>query len=358
MSTEAMEVDSHTSGEDGPILYGASWVNKLSEWVNGRPGQRWAYYLGLAALLFLLQSVVLWIEEKGFSGAWLPIHLFLACAISLFLALLNYLDTLTGAALESLRPMLKASEETYLELHYRLTTLPARPTFLAGLVMLSLSFLSEAIGGPFHLDRLAGLPVSRTLFRFVYLASWWLLGTFLYHSFHQLRMIDHIYTKYSQINLFRAKPFYAFSVPSAFTAGSLGMIIYGWLLVNPTIQLNDPIVLVWVTVILVAAVVAFLWPQLGMHRLQVAEQERLLDEAYARLETIVSELHRQLDNGEYGAAADLSSAIGSLESEVNAIKSIRTWPWEPETLRLLITALALPLGLWLIQLILERLLDA
>ena len=31
-----------------------------------------------------------------------------------------------------------------------------------------------------------------------------------------------------------------------------------------------------------------------------------------------------------------------------------TWPWPPETVRLLITALALPLGLWLIQFLVQR----
>jgi hypothetical protein len=86
------------------------------------------------------------------------------------------------------------------------------------------------------------------------------------------------------------------------------------------------------------------------------EQERLLDEVYLRLEATVSELHRQVDIGEYGAMEDLSYAITSLETEVNAIKGIRTWPWEPETLQILVTALAMPLGLWLIQIILERVL--
>jgi hypothetical protein len=38
------------------------------------------------------------------------------------------------------------------------------------------------------------------------------------------------------------------------------------------------------------------------------------------------------------------------------LERIPTWPWRPETLRLLITALVLPLGLWLAQFILQRLL--
>lgn len=134
------------------------------------------------------------------------------------------------------------------------------------------------------------------------------------------------------------------------------MIIYGFLLVNPSVSWNDPIVIVWVVIFILSALVTFIWPQLGMHRLQVAEQERLLDEAYRRLERTINELHQQLDDGELARMEELNFAIASLEMEVNALKKIRTWPWEPETLQLLITALALPLGLWIIQLIFERIL--
>jgi hypothetical protein len=52
---------------------------------------------------------------------------------------------------------------------------------------------------------------------------------------------------------------------------------------------------------------------------------------------------------------ELNFAITSLDIEVNSLKRVRTWPWEPETLQILVTALALPLGLWFIQLIVERL---
>jgi hypothetical protein len=177
----------------------------------------------------------------------------------------------------------------------------------------------------------------------------------MYHTIHQLRLINRIYTRYTDINLFRMRPLYAFSNLSAFTAGSFAVIIYGWLYVNPSFQLNDPVLLVWVLIFIITALVTFVWPQMGMHRLQVAEQEQLLDEAYIRLEAAVTNLHSQLDNGELQEMENLNYAISSLETEINTLKRIRTWPWEPETLQILVTALALPLGLWFIQLIVERL---
>ena len=91
-----------------------------------------------------------------------------------------------------------------------------------------------------------------------------------------------------------------------------------------------------------------------MHYLQDKEQERLLDEAYLRLEAAITKLHQGVDQGELEEMENLSYALASLEIELNALKGIRTWPWEPETLQILVTALALPLGLWVIQFLLSR----
>jgi hypothetical protein len=46
--------------------------------------------------------------------------------------------------------------------------------------------------------------------------------------------------------------------------------------------------------------------------------------------------------------------LSSIKTELAMIEKIPTWPWQPETLRVLITALAFPLGVWLIQLFLGR----
>jgi hypothetical protein len=150
------------------------------------------------------------------------------------------------------------------------------------------------------------------------------------------------------------KPFYAFSNLSAFTAGSLTVLPYGFLMVNPGDWATETVSILMILAITMLAIMTFFWPQLGMHRLQEAEQERMMDQAYLRLEATISELHKHLDNQDYEEMEGLNFAINSLEIELNALKGIRTWPWEPETLQILITALALPLGLWFLQFIVER----
>ena len=106
------------------------------------------------------------------------------------------------------------------------------------------------------------------------------------------------------------------------------------------------------------ALVTFLWPQLGIHRLQVGEKERLLYEANLRFEATIADLHARLDSGELEAMANLNTALANIGIERATIGKVRTWPWEPDTLRLLITALALPMGLWLLQFVMQKMLGS
>jgi hypothetical protein len=93
---------------------------------------------------------------------------------------------------------------------------------------------------------------------------------------------------------------------------------------------------------------------LGIHRLLVEEKTRMQNEAALRFEAVVDELHQRVDSGNLQGMDELNDAISSLQVERDALRAAPTWPWPPETVRLLVTALALPLGLWLIQFFLQR----
>jgi hypothetical protein len=333
--------------------YSPSWIDRFNGWVERRRGPTWAYYSALAAVLFLPQVIALLVEGALASGAAAQMG-FLSCVIAFILGLFHYLDDSANVALTTLRPALDTAEEKYSEMEYRLTTLPAFPTLLAGLVALGIVWLTEAISGPYRLQALAPFRMSYALLRTMYLLCWWVFGGFVYHTVHQLMLINHIYTKHTRINLFRMTPLHAFSSLTAFTAGSLVVIPFSWVAINPDVPLAHPAVLIMVLAIQVVAVAAFIWPQLGIHRLQSAEKSRLLDETSRRFEAAVQELHRRVDSGQLEGMSDLNMALAGLELERNTTKQIPTWPWQPETVRWLATALVLPLALWLIQFVMQR----
>jgi hypothetical protein len=349
-----------------PKAYAPSWVDRFTMWVDRLPGASWFYYVGLGLVLFLLPTAILWGE-----GA-LPInssvhyaHGFMAGAIAFFLVLFHYLDERAGAALAALRPALKIAEQEYGELQYQLTTLPARSTLLASLVALAFNALAETLTKHYHLPELNSFPISGHVLRFLWWLLWWLFGAFIYHAVHQLRLINRIYTQHTRINLFRMQPLYALSSLAALTAGSLNVVPYGFLFVSTmgteetiTEILKEPAIFSLYIFLTLLAFATFIWPQLGIHRLQVEEKERLLDEANQRFHTIILELHRRVDEGKFEGMDDVNKAIDGLEIERNALGRIPTWPWEPEVVRLLITALALPLGLWIAQYVLQSVLGS
>lgn len=340
-------------------LYSPSWVNRITDWVRRWPGRSFAYYFGFGVLLFFIQTMVSWVEGAPLIGPFSSKYLFLAAAIPFILGMIHMLDDRAAFAFETMKPALITNEDENNTLRYKLTVLPSFPTICAGLLAIALALLSEVAGrGPYRLASLGAYPVSDDLFRGIYLICWWSFGVFLYHTARQLVIINHIYTRHTQINLFRMQPLYAFSNLTALTAGSLIVPPYGFLWVNPDdVSINEPVVLGIYVLITFIAVVTFIWPQLGIHRLQNAEKDRLLEEVNQRYESVIAQLHKGVDSKNYDGMSNLSMAIGSLNQERMTIEKIPTWPWQPETLRWLITALVLPLGLWLLQFFLQRMLE-
>jgi hypothetical protein len=303
--------------------------------------------------VFVIQVVLLWIEGDSSLDALSVIHIYMPSAIVSFLVLIHYLDERAGKALESMKPLMKVNEDEHARLRYELTTLPPRATFLSSVIMVAIICVLEMIGGQYELEVLATYPISRNVVRVVYYIGFWTIGAFFFHTLHQLKMISRIYTEYTQVNLFKMKPLYAFSNISAITAGALAAITYGWILVNPDQVLTAPAILLNILIFLLA-LATFIWPQLGIHALQEAEKDRLLEEINLRLEAVMQKVHRDVDVGNLENMTELNMTLTTLELELNAVKRINTWPWQPETVRWLITALVLPLGLWIIQFILQR----
>jgi hypothetical protein len=337
--------------------YALSWADRLTAWVDRLPGSNWMYYLGIGMLLFLLQTVILWSEGAYPVGTIPPSYGFMAGMLSLFLGLFHDLDNRAGAALSVLRPALEVNEREYGELHYRLTTLPARQTLLASLISVTATALVTGfLGEPSSFTALADSPVSLAFMYCLAMGVWWVFGAFVYHTIHQLRVINRIYTAHTRINLFQMSPLYAFSGTTALTAVSLTFSIYGWYALNPEI-FSDPFSLGVAFLVTALALATFIWPLLGVHRLFSAEKVRLLDETALHFETAIAELHRRLNDGDLERMDEMNKAIASLEIEQRAISNIPTWPWQPETVRWLVTALVLPLVLWIIQYTLQLVLN-
>jgi hypothetical protein len=337
--------------------YNPSWIDRLTNWIARLPGPGWGYYAGLGVILLFIQTSAPWFEGIIPVGTFLPIHIFLAAAIAFIAGIIPYFDDRARAALKMIKPALTIHDAEYQKLTYQLTHLPALKTILASILTLIFVFVTEWIGGgAYYIEDLVNYPLSAGISRGIYLVCWWFFGAFIYHTIHQLGLINRIYTQHTHIDLFQMRPLYGFSNLTALTASSLVLLPYGFLYINPEVELTNPVVLSNYLIISTIALATFLLPQLGIHRLQQDEKEHLVKEVNKRYKATMGELLKCVDGGEYESTADLIATMNALTNERKNINGISTWPWQPETFRWLFTAMVLPLLLWLAQYFLGRIL--
>src|SRR3970040_856199 len=96
-----------------------SWFDRLTDWVGRLPGPFWAFYLGLALVIYLLETVVQWQSGTTPFGSFLPTHTAMALS-AIALGLGHYLKGYAGRAFDTYRPSLRADAAEGGVIGYRL----------------------------------------------------------------------------------------------------------------------------------------------------------------------------------------------------------------------------------------------
>jgi hypothetical protein len=86
-----------------------------------------------------------------------------------------------------------------------------------------------------------------------------------------------------------------------------------------------------------------------MHGRLVAEKDRLHAEGEARLKLLLGQLNGDIDTGDLGRSDALNKTIASMLQQREVLAKLPTWPWSTSTLRGFMTAILLPIVLFLIQ---------
>jgi hypothetical protein len=344
----------HTS-ESIAQPYPPSWTDRFIDWVNGLPGPSWLFYVVLWFAFFLMANAIKWLDGSQPLGTIKPFYTVGASDGVYYLALMHYLKGAAGAALRAFRPSLTMSEAEYNRLHYQLTTLPVRGTLLAsgigGALAALTVLLNPTVPNPYYYSSLLATVFGGGVAILIFAC----FGACVYQTIHQLTMVSRIHATVARINLFQPDPLYAFSGLTARTAMGYLLLADTAVLVMYEFMLEaDPMTVGIMAFMMALAAVTFVLPLLGMHRRMVEEKARLESEANQRLEATIAELHRRVDVGDLTEMTELYRAIASLEIELDVVAKIPTWPWQPGTLRIVISPLLVPVVVWLIQRFLER----
>lgn len=334
--------------------YNPSWFDRFTDWVESLPVHGWVFYFGLGLLLNLIQMLFLWLDGGLLAEELLPIILFNGWLLPYVLALIHYLDDGAATALHSMRPTLDLSEPEFDQYEFRLTTMPFLPPLIAGLIMMVFVLVMERVSTlPVRYAALEQLPVFSVVYHIVDKSTAFLFGVIIYHTIRQLRLVNTINSKHVRVNLFHLGPLQAFSRLTAGTAVGIVAGIYGWMLINPDLM-TDPLNLTFVMLFTILAAAVFAWPLYGVHRLMQMEKEQMLHEIDLQFEAVFARFNQRLREDDYSEIERLNRTISSLEIQHRKIKAIPTWPWRPETVRSVLTVIAIPLVVNILQVLVQQ----
>jgi hypothetical protein len=344
-----------TQAGEAHVPYPPGWVDRLVAWVERLALPAWLVYLVPAVALFAFINAVKWWDGTNPVGVFVP-HFALPPLVTAYgLVLLQYLDHAAVRALEVARPVLNVDEQGYRRLQYELSTMPVRSTLVAtGAGVLFAVVVIFLLPDSLKMQTQTFTSVeSSALEVLVFLLLWAVWGPLTYHTVRQLRLVNHIYTECTRIDVFNLDPLYSFSWLTARTAVGLVIVPYMFLVMVPSIMNNAVTLFMFIFNVLLGAA-AFVWPLLGAHRLiETAKKDRQRD-ANARFDSLAAELHRRADRGEFDGMAGLNDAMEAMQRERDVLEKIPTWPWRGETINVLSTALLLPAVLWFVTRLLER----
>lgn len=304
-------------------------------------------------------NAVRWLEGVDTPGTFSEIPALWGLYLTYYLAMMHYLDGVAGRALQNFRPALMCPDAEYARLCYELTTMPARSVWLVGLTGVIITLLAQQSPAVMPEFPYATSPLSAGIGSALTVLANFFVAVSVYHTIRQLRLVSRIHKTVTHVNLFQREPLFAFSVLTARTgvgyllafsigvAPRTGAAVYS--IVTAIIAHN---------ILVPLAIAAFILPLWSISRMLAAEKRRLKNEASARLQKALGELHHRVDADSLKEMGDLKITIDSLLVEQEMLAKIPTWPWNTRTFAGFLSAFTLPIIIWLTQQILNRLMNS
>jgi hypothetical protein len=328
-------------------------MDRLMIGVERLPGPYGWFYVGLALLGCGLHTGVKWWEGSYSVGQLNPFHLVFSATLAYVLWLVHYLTREALGALDVLRPSTKLSDSEYSNIRYQMQNASGLRTLLGSLlgagfgILYSLLLASRPDSGLF--GSRASLMVDST----IAIVTFFVLGGTVYRALHLLRLVIYLYGYWVQTDLLKPQPLYALSSVGARAAVAMLLYVNAFVLAVPG-GLANPGVLGVYSLIVVLALMVAITPLWGAHRKLILEKRQMQEGVNERLKIAMAELYRRVDNQAMTDMDNLNKTFLSIEVSKNNIERASTWPWHPDTPRLLLTATLLPLMVWLAQRVLGR----
>lgn len=330
------------------------WIDRLHVQVDRIPGPTWLPYAVAWIVLALVETVLKWSTGAYPIGTFHPFHLVAMGTAVYGLGFMHVLDRSAGQALDALRPCLDLSGEEVADTRHRLTTMPEVGAFLAMLVgagygLLQLSPLVAPDQAAFRYAS-SGPFLGFEMFFMVFFL-WGVVATFLYHAVRQLHIIDLLYRRHADVDLFEPRPLTTFSTYSAIM--SIGIVLkeYLWIAAYPASAGATAVLLqvLLVVFLFVVSGITFFRPIWSGHRRLLEVKRERLQACHGAPDRAAEDLRAAVGDGDYYEIAGVTAAIADVTAELQRLEQASTWPWQAQSLSRFLTAVLLPLFVWGVQ---------
>lgn len=321
--------------------YSPSIVDRFLNWLERIPGAVWLFFVALLVGLIGITNAVTWLDGLAPFGVLDLYRTSIPVYGVASLVLIHYLNGVARRSLEAFRPALSVTEAEYSQIQYRLTTMPASGTWLSIGISIILTMVFSLFA-PNYPSLFSSSPWLVVVDFGIYSMTFVLLGVFVYHTLHQLRMASRIHASATNISLFQPRPLYAFSKLTAQSGIGLLLMNYYSVLTDPTTFVN-PVLIVVVSSTSLLAIGCFIVPLKGIHDRIVAEKNSLLTEAEQRLEAAIRDVFDRTDMQDMAGTDQLNQMLSSLIMTREELAKVSTWPWDTKTLAGFVSVFVLPL---------------
>jgi len=340
--------------------YPPSWVDRFTDWLDSLPLPNWVL-VGLGYLLaVILFHISAWTDGVTPFGEFTFYWAFNAVWAVVGVSFLLVLDQTANRAIEKFAALVPKRKAELEAIRYRMTTIPAGIAFWLTVVMavtLGILLITDPTTAYVGLSS----PISYVIYYVLYVFSYSFAPLMIYQGFRQLGLIIKAYRLVKEINLFHLQPLYAFSgltmVSSLFWVLILNMnfITNYESYSGQTSSLGDFLLsFVLITPYVFLAFVTFIVPLWGIHIRIQRRKEEAIEENGLQIEKAHQSLYGLLNKGDYRKTAEMEKSLASLYRMREQIEKVPTWPWNAGTLRGFLSAVFLPLGIWLTQQLLSR----
>jgi hypothetical protein len=344
-----------TTVDSAPASYRPGVFSRALAWMDSLPSHGWWIFPVSLGLLFAWTNGVLWATGLLPFGTIDPVSTLSTVYAPYTLLAIGYINRSSERALDAFWPATGWPESKKAAWRYDFMTSPGGydlPTFVIGLLVAIAGFVSISpsalLPGATVLagtDRVivfaAYLPVA--------LLGYWLLLLALLHTTRQLRLVSRIHREASAIDPFDRAPIYAFSGLTVRTGLIYGLSGYYALVVNGAFQAGNVAVVVVLVAVLGVGITSFVVPLWGIHQRLVVEKDRMLRAVDRRMRAAGARLYEHVDAGEFDAGKPINDTLSGLRIVRDRFRELPTWPWPPNLLRGFLTALLLPVIVYILS---------